>query len=82
MDAQFTRVRNLPGGVYKEKRENALKKKDHKKNLQEKRIIAPMLFNPKLPNFGKVFSKHFTSMIFKKPELKNTFNAPPMPALR
>ena len=82
VEAQFTRVRNLPGEDYKEKRENALKKKEKKKDLQEKRIIAPMTFNPKLPNFGKVFSKHFTSMIFKKPELKNTFNAPPMPALR
>ena len=83
IDAQFTRIKNLPGENFKEKRKNALKKKEFIRDIpKEKRIIAPMTFNPKLPNIGQVFNKHFKSMIFKKPELKKSFHAPPMPALR
>ena len=83
IDAQFTRIKNLPGENYKENRKNALKKKEVVRDSpKEKRIIAPMTFNPKLPNIGQVFNKHFKSMIFKKPELKKSFHAPPMPALR
>ena len=82
VDAQFNRVRILPGVNYQERREGALKKKEKNNNIQQKRIIAPMDFNPVLPNISQVFRKHYKSMIFKKPELINTFSDPPMPALR
>ena len=59
VDAQFKRVKNLPGESYKEKRNEALKKKEAKKDVGGKRVIAPMTFNPALPNFGQIFSKHF-----------------------
>ena len=45
-------------------------------------MVAPVDFNPSLPNLSKIFSKHFKAMIFRKPELKETFEEPPMPAFR
>ena len=85
IDSQFNRVRNLPGDDYKEKRKNALKKKlvvDDHDDEKKKRIIAPIDFNPRLPKLNEIFGKHFRAMIFKKPDLKATFDAPPMAALR
>ena len=49
---------------------------------KKKRVIAPVDFNPRLPKINEVFNKHFKAMLFKKPELKTTFDAPPMAALR
>jgi hypothetical protein len=83
IDSQFSRVRNLPGGNYIERRANALKKKEIVNNDDKKtRVIAPIDFNPRLPKLNEVFNKHFKAMLFKKPELKTTFEAPPMAALR
>ena len=81
IESQFKRVKNLPG-TYAEKRGNALKKKEAKVNEKKDRIIAPVDYNPSLPKISEVFSKHFKSMIFRKPELKETFKDPPMPAYR
>ena len=41
-----------------------------------------MDYNPLLPKISDVFTKHFKAMVFKKPELKETFHNPPMAALR
>ena len=41
-----------------------------------------MDFNPQLPKLSEVLAKHFKAMIFRKPELKETFSDPPMVALR
>ena len=72
----------MPGENVKEKRKNALKKKEKKKDVQAKKVIASITFNPRLPSISLVFKKHYNAMIFKKPELKETFSDPPMPALR
>ena len=82
IDCQFKRVKNLPGENYLEKRTNALKKKEIKENEKKNRVIAPVDFNPSLPNLSEVFSKHFKAMVFRKPELKETFEHPPMPVFR
>ena len=49
---------------------------------KKSRVIAPIDYNPKLPKISEVFTKHFNGMLFKKPELKTTFQSPPMAALR
>ena len=84
IDAQFSRIRNLPGTNYEERRKKSLEKKEKKKKNSEdlNRVIAPVDFNPLLPNISEVFKKHHTSMIFKKPELKEVFTLPPMASLR
>ena len=61
VEAQFTRVRNLPGENYVEKRKNSLEKK--KNNVQTERTIAPMDYNPLLPNISEVFSKYLSQCI-------------------
>ena len=84
MESQFTRVRNLPGINYQERRKHSLKKKEIKKKSTEDqlRIISPMDFNPMLPNISEVFKKHHKALLFKKPELKEVFTLPPMASLR
>ena len=81
IESQFKRIRNLPGSTYTEKRILALEKKENKKE-ENKRITAPMDFNPNLPKISDVFNKHFKSMMFKKPELRSVFKEPPMASLR
>ena len=81
IDAQFSRIRNLVGNGYLERRKNALQKKE-KKSAESTRIVAPMDFNPMLPKLSEVFIKHHKAMIFKKPELQEVFREPPMVALR
>ena len=75
-------MKNLPGESYSEKRKNALKKKEIKENENKGRVIAPVDFNPSLPNLSGIFAKHFKAMIFRKLEIKETFEHPPMPAYR
>jgi hypothetical protein len=82
IDAQFSRVKNLPGENFQEKRKISLKKKEKKTDTNSKKTIAPITFNPRLPSISQVFKKHYNAMLFKKPELKETFSDPPMPALR
>ena len=80
IDSQFDRIRQLSGGNYKEKRNQALKKRKPSNKKEKQRVIAPMDYNPKLPKISEVFNKHFKGMVFKKPELKATFPSLPMAA--
>ena len=66
---------------YVEQRKEALKKKE-KKTENNKRIIAPFEFNPLLPKISSVLAKHYNTMIFSNPDLKEIFPEPPMAALR
>ena len=81
IDEQFSRIQNLPGNSYKEKRSEALRKvKKCDKNSD--RVIMPVDFNPHLPKMSEVLQKHHKSMLFANPNIKEIFNDPPMPALR
>ena len=53
---KFTRRR-----LQRKKKNKSFKKKDIKKYLQEKRIIAPLTFNQKLPIFGKVYQIFYSN---------------------
>ena len=68
--------------TFSEKRAKALEKKIKNTDKNKSRVIAPMDFNPQLPKLSEVLAKHFKAMIFRKPELKETFSDPPMVALR
>ena len=81
IDAEFKKIRNLPGDNFSERRMNALEKKKPKEK-ETKRLTAPFNFNPFLPRISDVLVKHFHSMLFKKPELREVFQDPPMAALR
>ena len=81
IDAQFNRIRNLPGNGYLERRKKTLENKE-KKPAENPRIVAPMDYNPLLPKFSDILTKHHKSMIFRKPVLKEVFKEPPMAALR
>ena len=81
IDAEFKKIRNLPGTNFEERRKSSLKKK-MSKDKQTYRIAAPFDFNPFLPKISPILQKHFKSMLFKKPELKPVFGEPPMAALR
>ena len=81
IDAEYKKVRNLPGNSFFEKRMKSLEKKKPK-DKQTKRLTAPFNFNPFLPRISDVLTKHFNSMVFRKPELKSVFEDPPMAALR
>ena len=82
IEGQFKRIKNLPGQTFLEKRAKALEKKIKNTDKNKSRVIAPMDFNPQLPKLSEVLAKHFKAMIFRKPELKETFSDPPMVALR
>ena len=79
VEAQFDRVRKLPGENYKEKRKLALEKRV-KKNSSD-RVIGVFDFNPVLPNISSVFNKHWRTMVSDNPDLKEPFSEPPMAAL-
>ena len=81
VDAQFNRIRNLPGNDFIERRLKALEKKE-KQPVENKRIVAPLDYNPVLPKLSEVFEKHHRAMLFKKPELRDVFREPPMAAYR
>ena len=81
IEAEFKKIRNLPGANFQEKRINSLEKKIQK-DKQTNRLTAPFNYNPFLPKIGSVLEKHFKSMLFKKPELKPVFQEAPMAALR
>ena len=76
VDAQFKRVKNLPGENYYERQKLALVKKEKVKTKND-RVIAPLDFNPLLPKISDVLTKYYKGKIFKKPELKSTFPEPP-----
>ena len=81
IDAQFKRIRELPGSTYCEKRAEALKKKQKVQNTS-KRIISPFDYNPLLPKISSVITKHHKAMLFSNPDLKSYFEEPPMSSLR
>ena len=81
IESQYSRIRNLPGMNYLERRKNSLVKKEKKKK-DNSRIISPLDYNPLLPNISEVLQKHHRSMLFKKPELREVFSGPPMASLR
>ena len=76
------RLKQLKPDFLLERKKKALEKKEKNRDVQKVIVVAPMDFNPLLPNLSQVSSKHYKSMIFKKPELKETFKDPPMAALR
>lgn len=55
--------------VKKIKREDALKKV--KKTIDENRIVAPMNYNPRFPNQGKILRKHYRALCIKNKALKS-----------
>ena len=81
IDGQFKRILELPGTLYSDKRKEALKKKERKQG-NNNRIIAPFQYNPLLPKVSSVLTKHYNTMTFNNPELKEVFPEPPMAALR
>ena len=81
IDEQFSRIKNLPGIDFKEKRKEALKKVK-KQTKQSNRIIAPLDFNPHLPIPSKILQKHHRALLASAPPLANIFPEPPMPAYR
>ena len=72
IEAEFKKIRNLPGDNFSERRINALEKKKPKEK-ETKRLTAPFNFNPFLPRNSDVLVKHFHSMLFKKTELRKVF---------
>ena len=77
IDSEFEKVRAIPGVNFKEKRQEALKKVIREPK-DKKRIIAPVDFNPHLPNISQVFKKHHKAMLFNGPHLAEMFPSPPM----
>ena len=66
IDAEFRKVRNLPGNNFTERRKKSLEKRPAK-DKKTSRLAAPFNFSPFLPKISNVLEKHFNSMIFKKP---------------
>ena len=67
IEAEFRKIRKLPGTSFKERRLNCLAKKVSQEK-QTERLIAPFNFDPFLPKLGPVLKKHFNSMVFRKPD--------------
>ena len=82
IDGQYKRIMELPGDTYLQRRKEALKKKEKKQAGAEHRVIVPFVYNPLLPKLSTVLSKHYNTMIFNNPELKEIFPEPPMGALK
>ena len=74
IEAEFQKIRNLPGINFFERRKMSLEKKQPK-DKQTNRTTAPFDFNPFLPKISSVLDKHFKAMLLKKTD-------PPMAALR
>ena len=70
------------GCEYKEKRKEALKRKEKEPSQNENRVIAPFDYNPSLPKIDNILKKHHKALLFTNPELKNIFKNPPMVAYR
>ena len=71
---------NIPGEKYIEKRKFALLKVI--KKAENSRVIAPIDYNPHMPNINKILRKHHNAMIQKNSDLKESFADPPMAAFR
>ena len=78
---EFQKVRNLPGDSFKARRKQALLKV--KRNVKDpQRIIAPVDFNPHLPNVSQVLKNHHKSMLIRAPHLKEVFKEAPMASFK
>ena len=78
---QFSRIKQLPGINFNEKRKEALKKVEKIKGKSD-RIIAPIDFNPHLPIPSRILQKHHRALLVNAPHLVNIFPSAPMPAYR
>jgi hypothetical protein len=81
IEAQFSRIRSLPGENFIKKRMEAINKVERLAQ-DPNRTIAPIDFNPHLPKASEVFQKHHRSMLISAPHLEEMFPTPPMPAYR
>ena len=81
VDAQFDRIRGLPGNNFEEKRLFSLEKQT-KEDKNKDRIIVPIDYNPHMANPSEVMRKHYNAMMKKNETLREIFPGPPMPALR
>ena len=75
IEAEFQKIRNLPGINFFERRKMSLEKKQPK-DKQTNRTTAPFDFNPFLPKISSVLDKHFKAMLLKKTELKQFLKTP------
>ena len=81
IDAEFEKVRNLPGDSFKARRKQALLKV--KRNVKDpQRIIEPVDFNPQLPNVSQILKKHHKSMLIRASHLKEVLKEAPMASYR
>ena len=81
IDAEFEKVRNLPGDSFTTRRRQALLKV--KKTVEDPhRITAPVDFNPHLPNISQILKKHLKAMLKNAPYLGEMFKSPPMASYR
>ena len=81
IDAEFEKVRNLPGDSFTTRRRQALLKV--KKTVEDPhRITAPVDYNPHLPNISQIFKKHHRTMLINAPYLAEMFKSPPMASYR
>ena len=77
IDAEFEKVRNLPGDSFTTRGRQALLKV--KKMVEDtQRIIAPVDFNPHLPNIRQIFKNPDKAMLINAPYLGEIFKSPPM----
>ena len=81
IDAEFQKVRILPGDSFTAKRRQALEKVNRTEG-DPHRITAPVDFNPHLPNISEIFRKHHKAMLKNAPHLAEMFKSPPMAAYR
>ena len=58
------------------------KDKVWKKSKNDGRVIAPLTFDPRIGNHGKILHRHHTAMITKNEKLRKVFPKAPMAALR
>ena len=63
------------------KRKEALRKVE-KIPGDRNRVVAPLDYNPHLPQASRVFQKHHRSLLLNAPHLTEIFPSPPMPAFR
>ena len=81
VDAEFEKVRNLPGNSFSARRKLALQKV--KKVVDDPhRIIAPVDYNPHMPNISQILKKHHKAMLINAPHLAEVFKSPPMASYR
>ena len=81
IDKEIEKVKNLPGTNFYERRKKALKK-TIREPKDKTRIIAPVDYNPHLPNVSQILQKHHRALLFNAPHLAEVFPSPPMASYR